>query len=198
MSSASPAITATKAKVKANNGPKPKTPQTNQTASASPAILTRLQTKNYTNSSFSGQELSSLPPLQGKQLGNNVSVAESTIADPHRCTLGTLLAVHDTDKGLKLMVECFEDISGRDYQMTVIPIKDGHRATVSMATINSTMFTVMIPSEGQFGLRFGTCTCGKPAKDSVPCKHMVVVIKSRSIEGLSRIQIMPYWWTTVH
>jgi hypothetical protein len=27
---------------------------------------------------------------------------------------------------------------------------------------------------------------------------MVVVAKSSSIEGLTRTQIMPYWWTTVH
>ena len=32
----------------------------------------------------------------------------------------------------------------------------------------------------------------------MPCQHMVVVVKSTSIEGLSRIQIMPYWWTTTH
>ena len=52
---------------------------------------------------------------------------------------------------------------------------------------------VTIPSKGLFGSRFGTCTCGKPAKDGVPCKQMMVVVKSISIEGLSRIQIMPYW-----
>ncbi len=30
-----------------------------------------------------------------------------------------------TDKGLKLMEECFTDVQVRDYQITVIPIEDG-------------------------------------------------------------------------
>jgi hypothetical protein len=56
----------------------------------------------------------------------------------------------------------------------------------------------VIPATGTFESRFGTCNCGKPAKNSVPCEHMVAVVKSSMIGGLSRIQIMPYWWTTAH
>ncbi len=48
------------------------------------------------------------------------------------------------------------------------------------------------------GLQFGTCTCGQPKTDGVPCRHMVVVAMSSKIEGLIRIHIMPYWWTTAH
>ncbi len=48
------------------------------------------------------------------------------------------------------------------------------------------------------GLQFGTCTCGKPKKDGVPCRHMVVISMSSKIEGLTRTHIMPYWWTTAH
>jgi len=36
-----------------------------------------------------------------------------------------------TDKGLKLMEQCFTDVQVRDYQITVTPIEYGHRATVS-------------------------------------------------------------------
>jgi hypothetical protein len=102
------------------------------------------------------------------------------------------------DKGMKLMDECFDSMNVRDYQMTVVSINDGHRATVCKAMVNSTRFTVVIPSAGHLGSRFGSCTCGQPATDGVPCKHMVVVAKSSSITGLSRIQIMPYCWTTAH
>ncbi len=98
-----------------------------------------------------------------------------------------------TDKGMKLMEECFDSVNVRDYQMTVVFINNGHQAMVSKATVNLTRFTVVIPSAGHLGLRFGSCTCGQPATDGVPCKHMVVVVKSSSITGLSRIQIMPYW-----
>ena len=33
-------------------------------------------------------------------------------------------------------------------------------------------------------------------KHGIPCKHMVVVAKPLKIEGLTRMHIMPYWWTT--
>jgi hypothetical protein len=96
-----------------------------------------------------------------------------------------------TDKGLKLMEQCFTDVRVRDYQITVTPIEYGHRATAAK-------FTVVIPATGTFESRFGTCNCGKPAKDDIPCEHMVAVVMSSMIGGLSRIQIMPYWWTTAH
>ncbi len=91
------------------------------------------------------------------------------------------------------MEECFTDVRVQDYQITVIPIEDGHRATVTKCTINATKFTVVIPATGKYdSTRFGTCNCGKPAKDCVPCEHMVAVVKSSRIDGLSRIQMMPY------
>ena len=59
-------------------------------------------------------------------------------------------------------------------------------------------YTVLIPATGRFGSRFGACDCGKPAKDGIPCQHMVAIVKSSHIDGLTRVQIMPYWWTTAH
>ena len=62
--------------------------------------------------------------------------------------------------------------------------------------MNSKNYTVRLPKEERLGSRFGTCTCGKPAKDGIPCQHMVVLVKS--FHGLTRIGIMPYWFTTAH
>jgi hypothetical protein len=103
-----------------------------------------------------------------------------------------------TDKGLKLMEVCFTNVQVQDYQITVIPIEDGHRATVTKCSINAKKFTVVIPGMGKYESRFGTCNCGKPAKDDVLCEHMVAVVKLSCIDGLSRIQMMPYWWTNAH
>ncbi len=103
-----------------------------------------------------------------------------------------------TDKGLKLMEEWFTGVRVQDYQITVIPIEDGHRATVTKCSINATKFTVVIPAMGKYDSRFGNCNCGKPAKDGVPCEHMVAVVKSSHIDGLSQIQMMPDWWTNAH
>jgi hypothetical protein len=48
------------------------------------------------------------------------------------------------------------------------------------------------------GSLFGTCTYGVPAKKGVPCKHMVVIVKSSVIAGLTRTGIMPHFWSTAH
>ncbi len=89
------------------------------------------------------------------------------------------------DKGLKLMEERFTNVRVQDYHITVIPIEDSHRATGTKCSINATKFTVVIPAMGKSESIFGTCNCGKPAKDGVPCKHMVAVVKSSCIDGLS-------------
>ena len=46
------------------------------------------------------------------------------------------------------------------------------------------------------GSRFGKCTCGFSKKEGVPCQHMVAVSKLGRIDGLTRIVIMPHWYTT--
>jgi hypothetical protein len=43
---------------------------------------------------------------------------------------------------------------------------------------------------------FGGCSCGLPFTDGVPCHHMVAVVKSSRIEGLTASNAMPYWWST--
>ncbi len=68
-----------------------------------------------------------------------------------------------------------------------------------MSRMKSTSeYTVTIPTKDTMGSRFGSCTCGKPTKDGVPCKHMVAIVNASKIKGLSRIQIMPYWLTSDH
>jgi hypothetical protein len=101
-----------------------------------------------------------------------------------------------TEQGLALMEEAFKDVDVRNYQMNVMPEETCHRCTVSRTATNN-QYTVTIPMvEDSYGSRFGTCTCGKPKKDGVPCQHMVTVVKAMAIDGLSRVKIMPYWWTT--
>jgi hypothetical protein len=75
------------------------------------------------------------------------------------------------------MEECFANVNVHEYWVTITPVADGHRATVTKPTKNANKYTVVIPSKGIFGLRFGSCTCGVPTKDGIPCKHMVVVVK---------------------
>jgi hypothetical protein len=46
------------------------------------------------------------------------------------------------------------------------------------------------------GSMFGGCSCGGPYTDGIPFHHMVAVVKSSVIEGLTATNSMPVWWTT--
>ncbi len=48
------------------------------------------------------------------------------------------------------------------------------------------------------GSMFGGCSCGGPYTDGNPCHHMVAVVKSSRIEGLTATNSMPAWWTMEH
>ena len=45
------------------------------------------------------------------------------------------------------------------------------------------------------GSRFGTCSCGFPKKEGIPCDHMVAITKAGRIPNLSRVELMPFWHT---
>ena len=102
-----------------------------------------------------------------------------------------------TPRGMDLMEEVFRDINLREYRLNVTNCDTFHRVTVSRITLTNE-YTVIIPFQETMGMRFGMCTCGKPKTDGVPCKHMAVVAMSSKIAGLTRTQVMPYWWTTEH
>jgi hypothetical protein len=83
--------------------------------------------------------------------------------------------------------------------LKVVETENYAEAIVTRNTVNSKNYTVRLPEEERLGpTRFGSCTCGKPIKDGIPCQHMVVFVKSYDGNGLTRIGIMPYWLTTAH
>jgi hypothetical protein len=43
---------------------------------------------------------------------------------------------------------------------------------------------------------FGGCSGGGPYTDGIPCHHMVAVVKSSRIEGLTATNSILVWWTT--
>ena len=96
------------------------------------------------------------------------------------------------------MEEAFKNINVRDYAMKVVETETYTEATVTKNVVNSKNYTLIMPKEERLGSRFGSCTCGKPAKDGIPCQHMVILVKSYPGNELSRIGIMPYWLTTAH
>ena len=85
----------------------------------------------------------------------------------------------------------------REYRLEVPGDDNGHVAKVSKMIAKAKQYVVFIPKEETHGLRFGSCTCGVPATEGIPCRHIVVVAKSNMIPGLTRVNTMPLWWTTV-
>ncbi len=102
-----------------------------------------------------------------------------------------------TSCGLELMEEAFRDVNQMEWRIKIVKCDNFHRITVSRMT-STNEYKVIIPVEETMELQFGMCTCGKPKKDGVPCRHMVVILMSSKIERLTRTHIMPYWWTTTH
>ncbi len=50
--------------------------------------------------------------------------------------------------------------------------------------------------EANGGSMFGGCTCGQPYTNEIHCHHMVAVVKSSRLDGLTATNSMPVWWTT--
>ena len=65
--------------------------------------------------------------------------------------------------------------------------------------VSTNVYTCHIPMvANDYGSHFGTCTCGVPKVDGIPCMHMVAICKSNRIEGLNENNIMPFWCHTSH
>jgi hypothetical protein len=94
------------------------------------------------------------------------------------------------------MEEAYKDVNQREYRLDVTEVENGHVAKVSKTNANAKQFVVFKPKEETLGSRFGSCTCGVPATEGIPCRHMVVLAKSNVIHGLTRVKMMPLWWTT--
>ncbi len=56
----------------------------------------------------------------------------------------------------------------------------------------------MIPKEPVRGSHFCRCTCGVDTLDSAPCEHMAAVAASLRLPGMTRHNVMLYWWTRAH
>ena len=96
------------------------------------------------------------------------------------------------------MRDAFENVDPRDYKMTRHEDQLNFEITVRKNITGAKDFLVTLRKEKHLGSHFGTCTCGVPSKEGVPCKHMVGIVKSTMFEGMKRTDIMPYFWSTDH
>jgi hypothetical protein len=115
-------------------------------------------------------------------------------SDAHKRT--TWLESLLTPRGLIVMEEIFNKCDPSIYHYNLTEHPKYHKLVVSKKSAATREYVVVIPKVGlDHGSRFGTCTCGFPAKEGIPCDHMVAIPKCGAIPNLTRMGIMPFWYT---
>jgi hypothetical protein len=80
-----------------------------------------------------------------------------------------------TPKGMELMEEAFNNVNVQDFKVHLTENKNEHTAIVSKKSTSHIEYSVKLSKSATLGSRFGTCTCGFPKKEGIPCQHMVAV-----------------------
>ena len=101
---------------------------------------------------------------------------------------------HLTPHGTKLRDEIFLDVDYTKYNISVSTRTD--RVNVKIAYIGKIEQECYFLTEDVMGSFFGGCNCGAPYVHGIPCHHMIAVVKSSKVEGLTPTNAMPCWWTT--
>ena len=103
---------------------------------------------------------------------------------------------HLTPKGMTIMEEIFAKCDPSIYRVQMTDFPDYNQFVVSKKSAAMRQYIVKIPKVGMdHGSRFGTCSCGFPMKEGIPCDHMVAITKAGRIPNLSRVELMPFWHT---
>ena len=103
---------------------------------------------------------------------------------------------HLTPHGDKEYHEVFHGVNYREFSINVVERDESWECSVKR--LHNTLaqrHTVSIPKKPTRESFFGECTCGLVRRDAVPCEHMAAVACSSRIAGLTRLNIMPFWWT---
>ena len=101
-----------------------------------------------------------------------------------------------TPRGDKEYNEVYNGVNYREFSIIIVERHTSWECGVKR--LDNTLaqkHTVTILKEPTRGSFFGECTCGLVRHDAVPCEHMAAVACSSRIAGLTRLNIMPFWWT---
>jgi len=90
--------------------------------------------------------------------------------------------------------EIFKKVEYREYSISIV--NGIERVTFTVARVGKVArecYFLVVPIMDSV---FGGCTCGSPKVNGVPCHHMIAVVKSSRVEGLTSTNSMPCWWYT--
>ncbi len=101
-----------------------------------------------------------------------------------------------TPQGMSVMEDIFARCDPSIYSIQVTDHPDQLMFVVSKIAATTREYVVKIPRKAQeHGSRFGSCTCGFPKKEGLPCDHMVAIVKAGRILNMLRVTLMPFWYT---
>lgn len=101
-----------------------------------------------------------------------------------------------TPYGETICHQRFEAVQVENYQVEISDYDDVHECNVHHHS-GGAAHKVLIPgAPDEHGSRFGKCSCGVHKMKTVPCVHMIAVVKSSMIPGLSSVNVMPSWCYT--
>jgi hypothetical protein len=105
-----------------------------------------------------------------------------------------------TPRGMSEMEAVFENVVAAQYTRDVEEMNRHYHCTVRRNSGEGVLYTVTIPKYSRYGSFFGTCNCGVPKRDGVPCIHMAVLAEAGDIPNpdFTRLSVMPFWMSTEH
>jgi len=73
---------------------------------------------------------------------------------------------------------------------------DSHKFVISKKSTATREYIVVLPKMPlDHGSKFGSCTCSFPRKEAIPCDHMVAIVKQGAVPSITRVELMPFWYT---
>jgi hypothetical protein len=99
-----------------------------------------------------------------------------------------------TPRGNLEFEESFNDINHAQFRITVTERENVWVCLVKRIEERGPDRVVAIPKEPVRGSHFGRCTCGVDKRDAAPFEHMAAVAVSFRLSGVTRHNMMPYWW----
>jgi hypothetical protein len=106
-----------------------------------------------------------------------------------------------TPKGMEVMESVFADLVPAHYTRNVQEMNTYYHCTVCRTVGGVVLYTLTFPKdEEQLGFFVGTCNCGVPKRDGIPCNHMAVLVDAGDIPNpaFTGLSVMPYWFRTEH
>jgi hypothetical protein len=94
------------------------------------------------------------------------------------------------------MEDIFAKCDPSIYRMQMTDLPESYKFVISKKSTAIREYIVQLPKRtSDHGSKFGSCTCGFPLKEGIPCGHMVAIVKQGAGTNITRVELMPFWYT---